>query len=155
MKQEKTREVIQHRLKYDSCDNVETLSTVVKILSKIELWFCINRSAVFISFNKKSHYLTITNFKEVMKPIEKFWKTKNKILELSPSCKIGEHQFEYKFLSEFESQYRIFLAKFSQTYSLILSKAKDKTTNIADVNFDKAIIAAKMQQHQMKPLKKL
>lgn len=66
------------------------------------------------------------------------------------SCKIGEPHFVHKFLSGLGFGYEIFLATFSQTNSLIATKAGDGFAAITAVTFVEAVIAAEKEEQRMK-----
>lgn len=151
-KQERACAVIRNRLGYNARESVQTLSTVATILSKIELRFRPTGSAVFISLDREYHELTLADCTGVMDYAEKLLKAKNELLELDPSCKIGEPHFVHKFLSGLGSGYEIFLATFSQTHSLIATKAGDGVAAITAVTFDEVVMAAEKEEQRMKHL---
>lgn len=95
------------------------------ILSKIKLKFKPSRSTVFIFLDKNYHKLILANYNNIIDYAEKLRKNKNKLLKLDSLCKIGESHFIYKFVSNLDLKFEIFLATFNQTHSLKLSAAGD------------------------------
>lgn len=154
-KQERACVVIRNRLEYNAYKSVKLLATVATILSKIELWFQSTGSAVFISFNREYHELTLVDCTRVMDYAKKLQKAKNKLLKLNSLCKIGEPYFVHKLLSGLSTGYKIFLATFSQTHSLIRRTVVNRVVAIAAVTFDKTVMAAEKEEQQMKYPEKL
>lgn len=149
-KQEKVCTVIRNCLGFNACKSVKLLATVATILNKIELWFQPTGSAVFVSFKGKYHKLTLADYTGVIDYAKKLQKTKNKLFKLNSSCKIGEPHFIHKFLSELGTGYEIFLATFSQTYSLIRISIVDGVIVVAAVMFDKAVMAIEKEKQWIK-----
>ncbi len=149
-KQERTCAVMRNRLGYNACESVKLLVTVATILSKIELRFRATGSAVFFFLDREYHELTLADCTGVMDYSEKLRKAKNELLELDSSCKIGEPHFVHKFLSGLGTGYKIFLATFSQTHSLIGATAADGFAVVGAVTFDEAVMAAEKEEQRMK-----
>ena len=123
---------------------------VATILSKIELRFWPIGSVVFVFLDREYHKLTLADCTGVMNYTKKLQKAKHKLLKLDSSYKIKELHFVHKFLSGFSTGYKIFLAMFSQTHSLIETTAANKITVVIAVIFNKAEMAAEKEEQQMK-----
>lgn len=125
---------------------MKTATTVETILSKIVLRFKLNGSVIFVSLNKDYYKLTLANCNNVMDYAKKLRRTKNKLLKLDSSYKIGEPHFVYKFFSSLGLKFEIFLATFNQTYSLISFAAREKVIAITAMIFDKAVLIVEKEK---------
>ncbi len=142
--------VIRNRLGYNARESVKLLTKVATILNKIELRFRPTGSAVFVSFDREYHELTLANCNGVMDYAKRLRKAKNELFELDSSCKIGEPHLVHKFLSGLSNGYEIFLVTFNQTNSLIETTEADGVAAVKAVTFDEAVMAAEKEEQRMK-----
>ena len=117
-KQERACAVINNRLGYNGREAVKDLTTVARIIAKVETRFRPSGSAVFTALDREYNELSLSDCNNIMDFAEKLRKAKNELLELDASCKIGEPHFIHKFLSSLGPSFDIFRATFSQTQSL-------------------------------------
>ncbi len=129
---------------------VKGLTTVTKIIAKVETRFRRSGIAVFTALDREYNELSLSNCNNIMDFAEKLRKAKNELLQLDASCKIGESHFIHKFLSSLGPSFDIFCATFSQTQSLLPIKATDGTVSTAAVTFDKTVMAAEKEEQQLK-----
>lgn len=150
VKQECACTIINNCLGYNGFKVVKGLTTITKIIAKVEIRFWPYGNTVFIALNREYNKLSLFNCNNIIDFAIKLRKAKNKLLELDASCKIDKLHFIYKFLSSVGLSFDIFYATFSQTQSLLLIKTTDRIVSTMAVIFDKTVMVAEKKEQRLK-----
>ena len=120
------------------------------MFAKLQKRFRPTGSAVFQQLDRRYHELSLIECKGVSDFAEKLREARTELLELDPTCEIGEPQFVNKFLTGLGSSFDVFLTSFYQTHSLIPKRDEKNEVVEKAATFEEAVMAAEKEEQSQK-----